>query len=92
MQEIVMNEALALRVREIVAEQVQRDVDEVTLESTAEDLGLDSMKIVEIIFQLEEAFDVSISFNANNPDELEFQMTKIGDMVRSLEKMIAESE
>ena len=86
-----MNDSVAQKVREIVAEQAQRDMSEVTLESTPEDLGLDSLKIVDIIFHLEEAFDVVIPFNANAPGDSDFQMTNIGDVVRSMEKLTNEA-
>ena len=43
-------------VRRIIAEQTVNDIDDVKLESSLDELGLDSLKIVDIIFELEEEF------------------------------------
>ena len=41
---------------------------DVALDSTLEDLGIDSLGLVESIFAIEEAFDIQVPFNANEPD------------------------
>jgi acyl carrier protein len=51
------------QVREIIVEQLCVDEDEITPESTWEDLGADSMDTVEFIMALEERLDIEI------PDE-----------------------
>ena len=52
------------KVRDIVVEQLGSEADEVTLESTfIDDLGADSLDIVELIMAFEEEFNVEI------PDE-----------------------
>ncbi|MBO6854280.1 MAG: acyl carrier protein, partial [Marivivens sp.] len=65
------------------------DVDDVSLESTLEELGVDSMALVECIFAIEEAFDISIPFNANNPDESEFDITSVGSIVQAVNSLIS---
>ncbi len=45
------------------------DVADVTDEKSLEDLGIDSLGLVESIFAIEEAFDISVPFNANEPTE-----------------------
>ena len=77
-------------VRRIIAEQTVNDIDDVKLESALDELGLDSLKIVDIIFELEEEFDISIPFNFNDPAGSEFRMNSIGDVVQSVEKLVAE--
>ena len=50
------------RVKNIVAEQLGIDVDEVNNESSfIDDLGADSLDTVELVMALEEEFDVEIS-------------------------------
>ncbi len=50
------------KVREIVCEQLGVSEDEVTLEASfLEDLGADSLDIVELVMALEEAYDTEIS-------------------------------
>ena len=52
----------------IIADQAFLAPSDVTMNSTLESLGIDSMGIVESIFAIEETFDVSVPFNANQPD------------------------
>ena len=49
------------KVKEIIMEQLSiSDPDIVTLETTLEDLGADSLDMVEVIMALEDEFDVQI--------------------------------
>ena len=55
---------LVNRVRKIIAEKLSVDLDEVIPEASfVDDLGADSLDLVELIMSMEEAFDVEI------PDE-----------------------
>ena len=51
----------------ILAEQSLLETTEISENSTLEEIGIDSLALVEIIFSLEEAFNITISFNANDP-------------------------
>ena len=53
------------KVIEILAAQALRDPATIGPEDTLATLGLDSLGLVEVIFALEEAFDIAIPFNAN---------------------------
>jgi acyl carrier protein len=82
-----MSDIVAQKVRAIIAEQALVDQAEVTDATTLEDLGVDSLGLVESIFAIEEAFDVSVPFNANAPQESEFDISNVGaiiDAVRGL--------
>jgi acyl carrier protein len=48
------------KVRGIIAEKMDIDPEEITLETSFEDMQIDSLDMVEIIMDIEEAFDVSI--------------------------------
>ncbi len=49
-------------VRECIAEALQRDVDDVALGSNlVDDLGADSLAFLDIVFRLEQAFDIQIT-------------------------------
>ena len=49
------------KIREIIAEQTGKDVDEITLETNVkEDLDADSLDLFQIINDLEDEFDVSV--------------------------------
>ena len=51
------------KVIEAVAKVAKRKPDEVRLESNFEDLGMDSLDRVCLLFELEQAFDISIPEN-----------------------------
>jgi len=78
------------KVIEIIAEQAMLDPSDVTLSSTLEDLGIDSLGLVESIFAIEEAFDIDIPFNANEPRESDFDITSVATIIAGIEKLAAE--
>ncbi len=78
------------RVINIIAEQAVLEPSDVTLGSTLEDLGIDSLGLVESIFAIEEAFDISIPFNANEPDASEFDISSVASIITGIETLIAE--
>jgi acyl carrier protein len=64
------------RVREIVAEQLERDVNDVKGESAfIDDLGADSLDIVELVMKMEEEFGIEI------PDEEAEKIKTVNDVV-----------
>lgn len=74
----------------IIAEQAVLDPSDVTEQSTLEDLGIDSLGLVESIFAIEEEFDISIPFNANEPSESDFDISNIGAIIAGIDKLVAE--
>ena len=78
------------RVIEIIAEQAVLEPSDVGLDHTLEDLGIDSLGLVESIFAIEEAFDISIPFNANEPEASEFDISNVSSIVTGIETLIAE--
>ena len=78
------------RVIQIIAEQAVLDPSYVTLASTLESLGIDSLGLVEAIFAIEEAFDISIPFNANEPENSEFDIASVASIVAGIEKLVVE--
>ena len=75
---------------QIIAEQAVLDVEDVTPDSTLDSLGIDSMGLVESIFAIEEAFDISVPFNANDPSESEFDISSVDSIVKAVEKLVAD--
>ena len=57
---------------------------ELKVEDRLEDLGLDSFSEVEIIFDLEEKFDIQIPYNSND-SRLEFET--VGQIVDAIQKL-----
>lgn len=77
------------RVIAIIAEQAVLDVADVTMESTLESLGIDSLGLVESIFAIEEAFDISVPFNANDPGQSGFDISSVAAIVAAVEQLVA---
>ncbi len=84
-----MSEDVKAGVARIIAEQAMVDVGDITPETRLEDLGLDSLAMVEIVFGVEETFDVSVPYNANDPSESEFKLDTVAEVVAGVENLIA---
>ncbi len=84
--------AVATKVIEIIAEQAVLEPSDVSMDSTLEDLGIDSLGLVESIFAIEEEFDISIPFNANEPTESDFDITNVTAIVSGIEKLISQQK
>lgn len=86
-----MSQAVRDKVIAIIAEQAVLDVADVKPTSTMESLGIDSLGLVESIFAIEEAFDISVPFNANEPDKSAFDLSSVEAIIVAVEKLIAEA-
>ncbi len=78
------------KVIEIIAQQAVLEPSDISMDSTLEELGIDSLGLVESIFAIEEAFDISIPFNANEPRESEFDISSVASIVAGIERLVAE--
>ncbi|MGI6082178.1 MAG: acyl carrier protein [Limnochordia bacterium] len=71
------------RVRELVVDQLGVDNEEVTLEASfVDDLGADSLDIVELVMAFEEEFELEI------PDEDAEKITTVGAAVEYIKTMV----
>ena len=69
------------KVRDIVVEQLGVEADDVTIESTfIDDLGADSLDIVELIMAFEEEFSIEI------PDEAAEKIKTVQDVVNYIDQ------
>src|ERR1700676_5217178 len=73
---------LTPRVLRIIAETQRKDPSQVTIESSFEELGIDSMDGVNIVFALEN------EFNINVPDEEVKNIRSVRDMVEGVRKLV----
>ncbi len=70
------------KVREALAKQFEIDPETITMEtSIIDDLGADSLDVVELIMSLEDDYDISIS------DEDAAELSTVGKIVDYLEKL-----
>ncbi len=80
------------KIIEIVAEQAVLEPSDITLDQSLDDLGIDSMGLVEAIFSIEESFDIQVPFNANEPEKSEFDISSVQSIVTAVETLIAEQK
>lgn len=79
------------RVIAIIAEQAVLDVSDVSPEMSLDELGIDSLGLVESIFAIEEEFDISVPFNANEPGKSEFDISSVAAIITAVEGLVAGS-
>jgi acyl carrier protein len=77
---------VASGVMEIVAARIRAADRKVDLADRLDSLGLESLDILEITFDLEQRFDVEIPYNANS--KIEFDT--IGALAQAIERLVAE--
>lgn len=73
----------------ILAKQVLLSPGEIARDARIDDLLLDSLAKVEAIFAIEERFGIHVPFNANAPDQPEFDFSTVASVVRDVEALIA---
>ncbi|MCA0273583.1 MAG: phosphopantetheine-binding protein [Proteobacteria bacterium] len=86
------NPSIRDRVIAIIAEQAVLEREQVSLEMSLAELGIDSLGLVESIFAFEEEFDISVPFNANEPTESDFDISSVAAIIGAVEKLVAEKE
>ena len=79
------------RVIAIIAEQAVLEPSDVSMDQSLEDLGIDSMGLVEAIFAIEEEFDISVPFNANEPEKSDFDISSVGAVIKAVENLVSTS-
>jgi acyl carrier protein len=80
-----MSDELIQRVLKTIASAQRIPVEKVKIDSTFEELGIDSMDGVNILFALENEFNITI------PDEAAKQIRSIREMVDGVDKLLNES-
>jgi acyl carrier protein len=85
-----MSNDTKIKIIEIIAEQAVLEPSDVSDEQSLEDLGIDSLGLVECIFAIEETFDISVPFNANEPTQSDFDISSVAAIVNAVQGLIAE--
>ena len=76
------------KVLELVGEQAGIDPKEVSLNSKFEELNLDSVAIVELVFMLEETSKISIPFEGLDESELKRNFNTVSSLINLLEDLL----
>jgi acyl carrier protein len=78
-----MNNDIAERVQRVIAKHLRVEVDKVPLDATFEQLGMDSLDSVNLLFEVEDEFDISID------DQDAKSITSVPQMVDGIEMLLA---
>jgi acyl carrier protein len=79
-------DSVEAKVCEIIAQQKRIPAEKVSVDSSFEELGLDSLDAVNILFELEGAFDIEIS------DDKAREIKNVRQMVEGVKTLIAQKE
>jgi acyl carrier protein len=77
---------VAETIKKIIAKQLNRAPEEITDESDLTSLGVESLDLLEIVFEIETQFDIQVPYNANAPGKL--SLSTVGDVVTAVEALV----
>jgi len=83
-----MSENIKNKIIKILSEQTLLDPSEIKDNLTLEDLDIDSLALVEIVFSIEETFNITIPFNANDPTNSTFDISNVNSIIHAVENLI----
>lgn len=73
---------------EIIAKQAKVEPATLTRETVLSELGIESFDTIEIVFALEEKFDIEVPFNANTDDQSSAAFNCVGDVIDGIQKIV----
>lgn len=76
---------VAQKVVDIIAREMKVEPGTIKLESSLEDLKIESLDVVQIVFAIEETFDITIPSN-----DKEYELKTVADIVRGVERLMAQ--
>jgi acyl carrier protein len=82
------SDSLDDKVIAIIAAQARRPTLECGRDTQLTELGLESLDVIEIIFALEEEFDVEIPFNANDTQSV--NLDTVGNVITAVRQYVDE--
>lgn len=77
-------EEIREKIYDIIAKEARIDRGTLTLETKLEDLKIESLDMVQILFGIEDAFDVYVP-----KDDQSFKLATLGDVVDGVKRLVA---
>ena len=77
---------VATDVMSVIKKKIRVERSEITMDDRLADLGLESLDALELVFDLEEKFEIEIPVNANDAQIGGFE--KVSDVVAAVQKII----
>jgi acyl carrier protein len=83
---------LANEVIEVIAKQAKVDASKVSRDTELADLNLESLDSIELVFALEEKFNIEIPFNANETNSAGISFTTAGNVIDAVAQLVREQK
>ena len=80
------------RVLEILTNHGQSTREDIGMSSTLESLGIDSVGVVEVIFAIEEEFDINIPYNANETLSKRLDFSNVLSIVELVSELVRDNQ
>ena len=75
---------VATEILKIIADKMSKNYSVLNLTDPLDELGLDSLQVVELTFVIEERFDIEIPFNAN----FDIEAKTVADLIQTVEGLV----
>jgi acyl carrier protein len=85
-------------VRQVIAKALRVPIDRLTLDTRLEDIGAESLDVIEIVFELEEKFDITIPYQAFEggasrakgaaPEQGKLELNTIGEVADAVKTLV----
>jgi acyl carrier protein len=75
---------------EIVAKQAKVEPATLTRDTRLTEINLQSIDIVELIFAIEDKFDISVPYSPNDLNTAGISFESVGDLIQAVERLNAE--
>ena len=75
---------------EIVAKQAKTDPAALSRETKLADLNLQSIDVVELVFAIEEKFDIEVPYSPSDQNAAGISFTSVGEIIDAVDKLVAE--
>jgi acyl carrier protein len=79
-------------VLDIIAKQAKVERATLTRRTALAELNIQSLDLVEIIFALEDKFDLEVPYNANDPRSAGVSFENVGDVIDGIGRLIAQRD
>jgi acyl carrier protein len=71
----------------VIAKKIPQRDGEIKLNDNLQDIGLESIDAIEMVFDLEEKFGIQIPYNANSTEQ---NFATVGDVVAAIERLVGQ--
>ena len=76
----------------MIADQIGLNSDQISLESSFEDLNIDSVGLVELVFSIEEYFEINIPFEELEEQDLKEKFSTVQSLIEVISGLSREKQ